>query len=416
MLWTWTERITLLDVFLASSWSDAISTGLGSQRCAATGQCWVYDFLWQRWWRHRLEEGSLKKPGIQENLWEVIQWNWLEEIYSLSDIICFQCISWYCRNVMCTLRLYQTLKATGRWCNVIARRDMFCFIPRGFNIGRSKVGLKFLSTASLSRAVQWQSLKELRQLLLTTMALTAVSLDLPMNYFDDYFTLEKQQQANDVCGVHPGWVRNRTLFTLEKAAWEPWTWTSWIFFCFSWFLVVVFSTYDDDCQNEMTLRLAYYPAYEKGAEPLPGQLRYGEHTDFTGGWKHVKQVFWWGPPFGNPGIPVRDGIQLFCWFFDLSHPAQDQCSCFWLHDDWPVRAALMLCRFYASLARPQYRWQCPKRLMSTFQGMETETQDFALKGSNQGWNCPILPKICPWKFLSFLNDVSIIEQWWISNG
>ena len=29
-------------------------------------------------------------------------------------------------------------------------------------------------------------------------------------------------------------------------------------------------------------------------------------------------------PFGNPGIPVWDGIQLFCWFFDLSHPPQDQ--------------------------------------------------------------------------------------------
>ena len=28
-----------------------------------------------------------------------------------------------------------------------------CFILRGFNIGTSKVGLKFLSTASLSRAV-----------------------------------------------------------------------------------------------------------------------------------------------------------------------------------------------------------------------------------------------------------------------
>lgn len=303
----------------------------------------------------------------------------------------------------------------------LSRGETCLFHPEGFQHWQIKGWSEIpkhrqLEQSSLVSLVQWQSLKELRQLLLTTMALTAVSLDLPMNYFDDYFTLEKQQQANDVCGVHPGWVRNRTLFTLEKAAWEPWTWTSWIFFCFSWFLVVVFSTYDDDCQNEMTLRLAYYPAYEKGAEPLPGQLRYGEHTDFTGGWKHVKQVFWWGPPFGNPGIPVRDGIQLFCWFFDLSHPAQDQCSCFWLHDDWPVRAALMLCRFYASLARPQYRWQCPKKMMSTFQGMETETQDFALKGSNQGWNCPILPKICPWKFLSFLNDVSIIEQWWISNG
>ena len=35
-------------------------------------------------------------------------------------------------------------------------------------------------------------------------------------------------------------------------------------------------------QNEMSLRLAYYPPFEKGAEPLPGQLRYGEHTDYTG--------------------------------------------------------------------------------------------------------------------------------------
>ena len=36
------------------------------------------------------------------------------------------------------------------------------------------------------------------------------------------------------------------------------------------------------CQNEMSLRLAYYPPFEKGAEPLPRQLRYGEHTDYTG--------------------------------------------------------------------------------------------------------------------------------------
>lgn len=35
-------------------------------------------------------------------------------------------------------------------------------------------------------------------------------------------------------------------------------------------------------QNEISLRLAYYPAYEDGVEPLPGQLRYGEHTDYTG--------------------------------------------------------------------------------------------------------------------------------------
>ena len=52
------------------------------------------------------------------------------------------------------------------------------------------------------------------------MALTAVSLDLPMNYFDDYFALEKQQEASghDVCGVHTGWVRNQNLFALEEAA------------------------------------------------------------------------------------------------------------------------------------------------------------------------------------------------------
>ncbi|CAE8624185.1 unnamed protein product [Polarella glacialis] len=33
---------------------------------------------------------------------------------------------------------------------------------------------------------------------------------------------------------------------------------------------------------EGSLRLAYYPAFEEGQEPLPKQLRYGEHTDYTG--------------------------------------------------------------------------------------------------------------------------------------
>eukprot|EP00434_Breviolum_minutum_P003009 symbB.v1.2.002646.t1/scaffold142.1/size299426/4 len=107
------------------------------------------------------------------------------------------------------------------------------------------------------REVMQRYREELRQLLLTTMALTAVSLDLPMNYFDDYFTLEKQQQ------------------------------------------------------NEMTLRLAYYPAYENGAEPLPGQLRYGEHTDYTGFtllWQDHNIA---GPQTAKTGIkPPLGGLQV----------------------------------------------------------------------------------------------------------
>ncbi|CAE7457142.1 GA2OX2, partial [Symbiodinium pilosum] len=70
--------------------------------------------------------------------------------------------------------------------------------------------------------------KEVFRLLLASMALTAASLDLPLGHFEPFFT-EKNLSA-----------------------------------------------------NENTVRLAYYPAYKEGEEPLPGQLRYGEHTDYTG--------------------------------------------------------------------------------------------------------------------------------------
>mmetsp|Transcript_103482 Transcript_103482/g.183826 ORF Transcript_103482/g.183826 Transcript_103482/m.183826 type:complete len:358 (-) Transcript_103482:156-1229(-) len=71
--------------------------------------------------------------------------------------------------------------------------------------------------------------EELVNLLLVIMALTACSLDLDFDYFDSYFV---GQDGTRKC--------------------------------------------------DGSLRLAYYPAFKEGEEPLPGQLRYGEHTDYTG--------------------------------------------------------------------------------------------------------------------------------------
>eukprot|EP00931_Biecheleriopsis_adriatica_P059057 TRINITY_DN35276_c0_g1_i1.p1 TRINITY_DN35276_c0_g1~~TRINITY_DN35276_c0_g1_i1.p1 ORF type:complete len:312 (-),score=37.75 TRINITY_DN35276_c0_g1_i1:141-1076(-) len=64
---------------------------------------------------------------------------------------------------------------------------------------------------------------EMVQLLRILMALTACSLDLPCDHFDPFY-----RESHDA------------------------------------------------------LRLAYYPAFEAGEEPLHGQLRYAEHTDYTG--------------------------------------------------------------------------------------------------------------------------------------
>lgn len=116
------------------------------------------------------------------------------------------------------------------------------------------------------REVMQRYREELRRLLLTTMSLTAVSLDLPMNYFDKYFIMDKQKE------------------------------------------------------NEMSLRLAYYPPFEKGAEPLPRQLRYGEHTDYTGftllwqdhnidGPQTAKAI---RPPLGGLQVRMPDGSWSDC--------------------------------------------------------------------------------------------------------
>lgn len=117
------------------------------------------------------------------------------------------------------------------------------------------------------REVMKRYYEELRGLLLASMALTAASLELPLNYFDRYFTADK----------------------LTK--------------------------------NEISLRLAYYPAYEDGVEPLPGQLRYGEHTDYTGftllwqdhnitGPQTAKEGL--NPPLGGLQVRMPDGSWADC--------------------------------------------------------------------------------------------------------
>ena len=208
----------------------------------------------------------------------------------------------------------------------LSRGETCLLYPEGFQHWQIKGWSEIpkhrqLEPSSLVSLVQWQSLKELRQLLLTTMALTAVSLDLPMNYFDDYFTLEKQQQANDVCGVHPGWVRNRTLFTLEKAAWEPWTWTSWIFFCFSWFLVVVFSTSRWRLPEWNDLALGLLPSLRERGRATSGTIALWRAHRLYRWVKHVKQVFWWGPLLGILEYQYGMGFSCFVGFLTyLIHP------------------------------------------------------------------------------------------------
>lgn len=98
--------------------------------------------------------------------------------------------------------------------------------------------------------------QELRKLLATCMALTAVCLELPLDYFEAYF----------------------------KTAGE---------------------------QNEISLRLAHYPAYEKGREPAPGELRYGEHTDYTGFTLLWQDHNTEGPQCAKSGIkPPSGGLQV----------------------------------------------------------------------------------------------------------
>lgn len=112
---------------------------------------------------------------------------------------------------------------------------------------------------------------------LTARSITALSVDLPMNYFDKYFKLEKQRQALWHCGVQ--FKCFKKLGTQWDGSTEMQT--------FFWDVFIEHCNVGRDFrfslgQNEMSLRLAYYPPFEKGSEPLPGQLRYGEHTDYTG--------------------------------------------------------------------------------------------------------------------------------------
>jgi hypothetical protein len=78
----------------------------------------------------------------------------------------------------------------------------------------------------------------------------------------------------------------------------------------------------------MSLRLAYYPPFEKGAEPLPRQLRYGEHTDYTGwecagsgtGWQ------WWPWSSLVVFLDMFFGICFFRYVFDVFHSKKKQHS------------------------------------------------------------------------------------------
>ena len=139
------------------------------------------------------------------------------------------------------------------------------------------------------------------------------------------------------------------------------------------------------CQNEMSLRLAYYPPFEKGAEPLPRQLRYGEHTDYTGwecagsgpGWQ------WWHWSTLVVFLDMFFWICFFGYVFDVFHSKKNsiawsfpmEASLFFegvkpqRPSRWENRSHMNLStatvrRLHAALARPQYRWPGPKKSQS----------------------------------------------------
>lgn len=105
--------------------------------------------------------------------------------------------------------------------------------------------------------------EEMTGMLRSVMRITACALDMPLDHFDSYFFNE------GATGPH------------EKMV------------------------------GELSLRLAYYPAWKEGEEPAQGQLRYGEHTDYTG------YTFLWqdhntrGPQTAKDGAqPPRGGLQV----------------------------------------------------------------------------------------------------------
>lgn len=112
---------------------------------------------------------------------------------------------------------------------------------------------------------------EMTKLLRTIMRITACSLDLPINHFDPHFF------GDGGIGPH-------------------------------------------HCIGECTLRLAYYPKVSGGSDVPPGQLRYGEHTDYTGFtilWQDHNAA---GPQTAAELCPPAGGLQV-------QHPQGDWIDC-----------------------------------------------------------------------------------------
>lgn len=121
-------------------------------------------------------------------------------------------------------------------------------------------------------------------LLRAIMSLTACSLELPLLYFEEHFSRSRQEL--DTEGRSFG-----------------------------------------DC----TLRLAYYPAWQEGQEPPPGQLRYGEHTDYTGFtilWQDHNRN---GPQLAPGAEPPAGGLQV-------RTPAGEWIDCPPLHGAFTINA------------------------------------------------------------------------------
>jgi len=71
-----------------------------------------------------------------------------------------------------------------------------------------------------------------------------------------------------------------------------------------------FEPYFDCRGHELSLRLAYYPAFPDGTDVLPGQLRYGEHTDYTGFtilWQDHNRA---GPQLAADAVAPAGGLQV----------------------------------------------------------------------------------------------------------
>eukprot|EP00428_Durinskia_dybowskii_P036864 CAMPEP_0170280322 /NCGR_PEP_ID=MMETSP0116_2-20130129/40172_1 /TAXON_ID=400756 /ORGANISM="Durinskia baltica, Strain CSIRO CS-38" /LENGTH=370 /DNA_ID=CAMNT_0010531647 /DNA_START=15 /DNA_END=1124 /DNA_ORIENTATION=+ len=73
------------------------------------------------------------------------------------------------------------------------------------------------------------------------------------------------------------------------------------------------------CSEQCALRLAFYPRLFEGEEPLQGQLRYGEHTDYTGFTLLWQERSWAStaksgltPPQGGLQVRLPDGAWIDC--------------------------------------------------------------------------------------------------------